>query len=127
MEAILSKDQREDFEKLWRADPNKADYHPSCKLNTFNKSKTSSKKRNKEKLQEMEESRLKKQRSNKALLPYKDKCILCTKDVSLYKNNKEKAKKTYSRPDSMTAEDLKKRLLDTADKRLQAAPGGVLV
>ena len=44
-ESILSVPLREKFEELWRTDPTKVAYHPSCKLRSYNKSKSSSKKK----------------------------------------------------------------------------------
>ena len=58
------------------------------------------------------------------LLPYKSKCILCSNPVSLYLNNSSLARKTYSCLDNKSADDLKKRLLETAEKQVRIDPGG---
>ena len=57
------------------------------------------------------------------LLPYKKKCILCDNPVSLYLNNSSLARKTYSQPDNKSADNLKKRLLETTEKRIHIDPG----
>ena len=56
------------------------------------------------------------------LLPY-NKCILCNNSVSLYLSNSTLARKTYSHSDNKSAHDLKKRLLETAEKRIRIDPG----
>ena len=57
------------------------------------------------------------------LPPYKNKCILCNNPVSLYLNNSSLARKTYSWPDNKSADVLKKKLLETAEKRMSIDPG----
>ena len=56
----------------------------------------------------------------KKKLPYKDKCILCNKDVSLYKHNAEK--RDYTTPDNISNTNLMNRLRKVADDRLGYDP-----
>ena len=51
-----------------------------------------------------------------------NKCIFRRNPVSLYLSNSSLAGKIYSRPDSKSADDLKKRLLE-AEKRILIVPG----
>ena len=48
--------------------------------------------------------------------------MLCNNPVSLYLNNSSLARKTYCRPDNESANDLTKRLLETAEKRIRINP-----
>ena len=102
--------------------------HKSCKLGVYNSARTGNQNQINQEQSEREEARRKKQRTShgrgeSVFLPYKNKCILCNKLVSLYTKNPEIARKTYSRPDSLTAPELKKRLLQTADERLASNTG----
>ena len=49
--------------------------------------------------------------------------MLCNSPVLLDLSNSSLARKTYSRPDNKSADDLKKRLLETAEKRIRIDPG----
>ena len=46
-----------------------------------------------------------------------------TLQESSFSNNSSPARKTYSRPDNKSADDLKKRLLETVEKRIRIDPG----
>ena len=95
-------------------------YHQSCKTQIFNTGERQKRKRNAQPSKN-EDSRKKRQRPNvgqKVFLPYKNKCILCNDLVSLYKNNRSQAKKTYSKPDNVTGPGLMEQFLKTADNRL---------
>ena len=115
----------ERLKSRWENDAKSVRYHKSCKLEVHNKWKSLSRKRINMQLSEKEEFRNKKQRScttegkDKVSLPYKNKCILCNELVCLYTKKPQLARKTYSRPDSKTAEDLKRRVLKTANERLR--------
>ena len=109
------------FETLWGADyAPKYDilYHRLCKLDRLNNSKSVARKRDADISNGREEAKKQKKQSCSTgqlkLLPYKNKCILCNNPASLYLNNSSLARKTYSRPDNKSADDLKKRLLETA-------------
>ena len=101
-------------------------YHRSCKFHRLNSSKSVARKQDADIANDREEARKQKKRSCSTgqlkLLPYKNKCILCNNPVSLYLNNSSLARKTYSRPDNKSADDLKKRLLETAEKRIRIDP-----
>ena len=122
----MLKDNEELLQRLknkWENNPQSVRYHKSCKLGVHNASKISSRKRENVDMLAKEEERKKKQRScsvgkSKTPLLYKNKCILCNEPVKLYLKNATLARKTYSRPDNLTAADLKKRLIDTANTRL---------
>ena len=122
----MLKDNEELLQRLknkWENNPQSVRYHKSCKLGVHNASKISSRKRENVNMLAKEEERKKKQRScsvgkSKTPLLYKNKCILCNEPVKLYLKNATLARKTYSRPDNLTAADLKKRLIDTANTRL---------
>ena len=49
--------------------------------------------------------------------------MLCNKLVSLYLNNSSLARKTYNWPDNKNANDLKKQVIETAEKRICINPG----
>ena len=118
------------FETFWGAkyDPkNYILYHRSCKLDRVNNSRSVAHKRDADVANEREEAKKQKKRSFSTgqwkLLPYKNKWILCNNPVSLYRNNSSLARKTYCRPDNKNADDLKKRLLETAEKRIRIDTG----
>ena len=122
------------FETLWGAEyapKNDILYHRSCKLDRLNNSKSAARKRDADIANDREEAKKKKKRSCSTgqlkLLPYKNKCILCNNPVSLYLNNSSLARKTYSQPDNKSADDLKKRLLETAEKQIRIDPGDTWV
>ena len=118
------------FETLWGAEyapKNDILYHRSCNLDRLNNSKSVARKRDADITNGKEKAKKHKKRSCSTgqlkLLPYKNKCILCNNPVSLYLNKSSPARKTYSRPDNKSADDLKKRLLETAEKRIRIDPG----
>ena len=45
----------------------------------------------------------------------------------IFNNNSSLARKTYSRSDNKSADDLKKRLLETAEKRICIDPGDIQI
>ena len=101
--------------------------HESCKLNLFNTARTGKQRKKERDESEREEVRKKKKRDNhdrteSVFLPYKNKCILCNQLVALYLKNPEMARKTYSKPDSFTAPQLRKRIHETASERLTKSP-----
>ena len=118
------------FETLWGAEyapKNDILYHRSCNLDRLNNSKSVARKRDADITNGKEKAKKHKKRSCSTgqlkLPPYKNKCILCNNPVSLYLNKSSPARKTYSRPDNKSADDLKKRLLETAEKRIRIDPG----
>ena len=118
------------FETLWGAEhapKNDILYHRSCKLDRLNNSKSAAHKRDADMANDREEANKQKKLSCNTgqlkLLPYNSKCILCSNPISLYLNNSSIARKTYSRPDNKSADDLKKRLLETAEKRIRIDAG----
>ena len=86
-------------------------YHQPCKLGFYNTSKQENRKRKSDDIT-TDNIRKKRQRTGASKdgvrLLYKNKCILCNKKVKLYLNNPEQAKKTYSKPDSITKDILMK-------------------
>ena len=97
-------------------------------LYRLNNSKSVGRKRDADIANDGEEEKKQKKRSCSSgqlkLLPYKNKCIICNNPVSLYLNNSLLVRKAYSRPDNKSADDLKMRLLETAEKRICIDPGG---
>ena len=118
------------FDTLWGAEYGpKSDilYYRLSKLNRLYNSKSVARKRDADIANDREEAKKQKRRSCSTgqlkLLPSKNKCILCNNLVSLYLNNSSLARKTYSRTDNKSADDLKKRLLEIAEKRVRIDPG----
>ena len=117
------------FEKLWDAKyalKNDILDHRSCKLDKSNNSKSVARKRDADIANNREEVKKQKKWSCSTgqlkILPYSNKCMLCNNPVSLYLNNSSLARKTYCRPDNESANDLTKRLLETAEKRIRINP-----
>ena len=115
------------FETLWGPESvskNDIIYHRSCKLDRLNNIESVAckqdadiaKKAKKQKERSCSSGQLK-------LLSYKKKCILCNNLVSQYLKNSSLARRTYSQPDNKSPDDLKKRLLKTAEKRIRIDPG----
>ena len=101
-------------------------YHRSCKLDGLNSSKSVAREGDADIANDREEAKKKRSCSTGQLklLPYKNKCILCNNPVSLYLNNLSLAKKTSSQPGNKGADDLKKGLLEAAEKRMRLGKHG---
>ena len=121
------------FETLWGAEYAPKDdilNQRSFNLDKLNSSKSAARNRDANIANDREEAKKQKKRpcstGELKLLPYKNKCILWNNPVSLYLNNSSLARKTYSRPDKKNAADLKKRLLETPEKRIHIHLGGYI-
>ena len=95
-------------------------YHRLWKLERLNSSKSVARKRDANIANDTEKAKkqIKKRSCSTGPLklpPYKNKRILCNSPVLLYLSNSSLARMTYSRPDNKNADDLKKRLLETAE------------
>mgnify|MGYP001799988139 FL=1 len=92
-------------------------YHQTCKTELYNLSKTAKRARQNDENAERVDQKQKKKRSysdgQRKPLIYKDKCILCNKEVILTAH--KKVKTDYTRPDNVTSHKLMERLNIYAD------------
>ena len=101
-------------------------YHQTCKTVLFNSSKKEERKRISDAGAQKEVEKQKRRRtagkvdSAKRNLLYKNKCILCNEQVSLYLNNPDK--RDYTAPDNVTSKNLMNRLNNAVDDRLASNP-----
>ena len=120
------------FETLWDAEyalRNDILYHGPCKLDQLNYSKSVAPKQDADIVNDRQEEKKQEKWSCSTgqlkFLPHKSKCKLCKSPVSLYLNNSSLARKIFSRPDIESVDDLKKKLLETAEKRIRIDPGDI--